>query len=454
MKRGWIWVLLLVSTQASAAPDAWLESRQPGWRVTPLLGVGESINGYRMAGVPDGLGARLNTDGTLSVFMNHELETVEGVVRRHGARGAFVSHWVLDVESLKVVKGEDWIQRVNVWRDNHFVEEKAVVLNRLCSADLPAPSALFNAKTGKGYNGRLFLNGEEDKNGRAFAHVVSGDEAGTSYELPHLGKFSWENAVANPATGDLTLVMGMDDTKPQGQVYVYLGRKRDAGNPAERAGLVGGDLFVVKMQGGRFSLLKLGDVSGWDAERLERDGDTAGATAFLRPEDGAWDTRDPKVFYFATTDKMDGNSQLFRMVFDDLGDPEKGGAIRAMLSAREIGAQMFDNLTVDGDGEVLLEEDPGDKPYLAGIWKFDPVSGKAERIAEAAPERFSKNGGRYLTENEENSGIIEITSLLDKATWVKAGRRYFLGVLQAHTESKDPELVGDGQFYLLEGPAR
>lgn len=225
--------LLLVSTQSISAPLAWLEGRKDGWKVTPLLNVGENVQGYRMVGIPDGLGAMLNADGTLSVFMNHELATDKGVVRRHGAKGAFVSHWVLDVESLKVVRGEDWIQRVMVWRDKNFVEDKAVAFNRLCSADLPSPSALFNALTGKGYQGRLFLNGEEDKNGRAFAHVVSGDEAGTSYELPHLGKFSWENALANPATGDLTLVMGMDDAKPKGQVYAYLGRKQVTGNPVE-----------------------------------------------------------------------------------------------------------------------------------------------------------------------------------------------------------------------------
>lgn len=446
--------LLLISAQNVSAPAAWLEARQDAWKVTPLLNVGDAVQDYRMVGIPDGLGAMLNADGTLSVFMNHELATEKGAARRHGAKGAFVSHWLLDVESLKVVRGDDWIQRVMVWCDNNFVEDKAVAFNRLCSADLPSPSALFNATTGKGYQGRLFLNGEEDKNGRAFAHVVSGDEAGTSYELPHLGKFSWENAVANPATGDLTLVMGMDDTKPKGQVYVYLGRKQATGSPVQRAGLVGGNLFAVKMDSERFSLLSFGDVSAWDAARLEQAGDDAGATAFLRPEDGAWDTRDPKVFYFATTDKLDGNSQLYRMIFDDLAHPEKGGTIKVVLNAREIGAQMFDNLTVNVDSEVLLEEDPGDASYLAGLWKFDPFSGKAERVAESAPERFKKGGSQFLTEDEENSGIIEITSLVSKASWAQKDKRYYLGVLQAHAKSSDPELVEDGQWYLLEGPAR
>lgn len=208
------------------------------------------------------------------------------------------------------------------------------------------------------------------------------------------------------------------------------------------------------MDGERFSLLNLGDVSAWGAARLEQAGDVAGATAFLRPEDGAWDTRDPKVFYFATTDKLDGNSQLFRLVFDDLENPENGGTIKVVLNAREIGAQMFDNLTVNGDGSVLLQEDPGDAPYLAGLWKFDPVSGKAERLAEAAPERFKKGGSKFLTEDEENSGVIEITSLVSKASWAQKDKRYYLGVLQAHAKSSDPELVEDGQWYLLEGPAR
>ena len=41
---------------------------------------------------------------------------------------------------------------------------------------------------------RIFMNGEETNNGRAFAHVVSGPNNGTSYTLPLFNAFgggSW-----------------------------------------------------------------------------------------------------------------------------------------------------------------------------------------------------------------------------------------------------------------------
>ena len=60
--------------------------------------------------------------------------------------------------------------------------------------------------------------------GRAFAHIATGTNAGTSYELPYLGKFAWENAVASPTSSNKTVVAGLDDGTG-GQVYFYIGTK-------------------------------------------------------------------------------------------------------------------------------------------------------------------------------------------------------------------------------------
>jgi hypothetical protein len=45
------------------------------------------------------------------------------------------------------------------------------------------------------------------------------------------------------------VVVGTDDSTP-GQVYVYAGQKRTAGSPIEKAGLVGGALYGIKVAGG------------------------------------------------------------------------------------------------------------------------------------------------------------------------------------------------------------
>ncbi len=440
------------------AEEVWLKPTAEGWSVKPILNVGNQVGkrGYRMVGVPDGLGAMKNTDGRLSIFMNHELGSDMGIPRRHLGKGAFVSHWKLDIDTLKVTDGEDLVKQVKLWapEQQKYLNAVAYSFNRLCSADLPAASALFDQASGKGFDGRLFLNGEEDRNGgRAFAHVVTGDEMGVSYELPHLGKFAWENAVANPATGVKTVVMGMDDS-PGGQVYVYVGEKRLAGNPVERAGLVGGQLHALKVEGERFSLFGFGDVSAMNGDALEKAGREGGVANFMRPEDGAWDVNQPNIFYFATTDKIDGTSQLFQLRFDDLTKPEKGGAIKVVLNAKDIGAQMFDNLTVGSDGKLLIEEDPGDNPHMAAIWQFDPVTKVAKKILAVSPESFmNKNSGQFLTQDEENSGVIEVTQLVKDAKWFDAQRRYYLGAIQVHAKSSDPELVEDGQLYLMTSPA-
>ena len=438
--------------------QAWLKPTSETWKVTPLLNVGDAVGAknYRMVGIPDGLGALDNGDGTLSIYMNHEIGKDQGKNRKHFGRGAFVSHWTLDIASLKITDGEDLIKQTKLWLadDKKHVNAPAYSFNRLCSADLPPLSALYDAASGKGFNGRLFMNGEEDREGgRGFAHVVTGEQKGISYELPYLGKFAWENAVANPSTGVKTVVMGMDDS-PGGQVYMYVGEKRSTGNPVEQAGMMGGTLYAVKVDGKRFGFANLGDVSSMSGDDLEKAGRAVNVANFMRPEDGAWDVNNPNIFYFATTDKIDGTSQLFQLTFDDINKPETGGAIKVVLNARDIGAQMFDNITVAGDGKVLVEEDPGDNPHMAAIWNFDPKTGKAEKVLRVAPEAFmDKNSPEFLTQDEENSGIIEITDLVRKAPWFETNKRYFLGSLQVHAKSSDPELVEGGQLYLITGPS-
>ena len=124
-----------------------------------------------------------------------------------------------------------------------------------------------------------------------------------------------------------------------------------------------------------------------------------------------------------------------------------------VLNARDIGAQMFDNITVAADGKLLIEEDPGDHPHMASIWHFDPQSGKAKKVLAVNESAFkNKNSGSFITQDEENSGVIEVTDLVQDAAWSVAGHRYYLSTLQIHAKSDDPELVEGGQLYLLEQP--
>lgn len=174
-----------------------------------VITVGDSAdNGYKLVGVPDGLGAYDNGDGSFTLLMNHEIQSGNGAVRAHGGSGAFVSKWTIRKKDFRVTHGEDLIRKVSTWnRDtkayNNPETSPAVNMSRFCSANLADPSAFYNKKTGKGTKDRIFMNGEEtDVDGRAFAHIATGDYAGHTFELPYLGQGSFENQVAHPSSGN------------------------------------------------------------------------------------------------------------------------------------------------------------------------------------------------------------------------------------------------------------
>ena len=104
-------VLTIVFSSKGISAPAYIIPTARGWKVQPIITVGESAgNGYAMAGVPDGLGAFANNDGTFNLLMNHEIPSDKGAARTHGEKGAFVSRWVIDIESLKVKSGSDLIK--------------------------------------------------------------------------------------------------------------------------------------------------------------------------------------------------------------------------------------------------------------------------------------------------------------------------------------------------------
>lgn len=84
----------------------------PGATTTSVLTVGDHVGDYTMVGIPDGLGAYDNGDGTFTVLINHELGVDKGVIRDHGAAGAFVSKWVVDSTTLRVLSGSGPVSRL------------------------------------------------------------------------------------------------------------------------------------------------------------------------------------------------------------------------------------------------------------------------------------------------------------------------------------------------------
>lgn len=466
------------STGPSSSASPYVLPTAAGWSVTSLLTVGDSVNNkpdgsaYRMVGIPDGLGAYDNKNGTFTVLMNHELGAAAGVVRAHGATGAFVSEWVIRKSDLRVLNGADLASNhlVTSWGSNTWTPAAGVAnsFGRLCSADLPDLNAFFNPLTGRGTENRIFMNGEEvGAEGRAYGFVATGNNKGSTYELPKLGRFSWENSVANPYTGDKTVVIGLDDSTP-GQVYVYTGTKQHVGNDVQRAGLDNGNLRGIRVnaanaQGGASGNLEIGQINGAfntvavntsvSGAAQQANSRADGITEFARPEDGHW--ADARTFYFVTTGATTVGLQtarLYKVSFAEAAgvvDYDSGMVNMVLDSNTLIGtdgatARAFDNITVAANGEVLIQEDPGNTSYIAKTWIFNPGTGTATQIFESDRNRFITGAPNFLTQDEESSGIIDVTAVLGR----NDGQRYFLGVMQAHYGIPG-ELVEGGQLYML-----
>lgn len=423
------------TTGPSSSDAPYLIPAAAGVRTTSVLTAGDNVAGYTMSGLPDGLGAFDNRDGTFTLVSNHELSAGEGLVRAHGATGSYISRWVIDKRTLRVVSGTDQIQRLLVADGAGGWAVSTDPITRMCSADLPEVSAFYDRRTRTGYPGRIFTNGEETGGGRAFAHVL---DTGDSFELPALGRAAWENVVANPSTGRRTVVLGTSDTGG-GEVYVYAGTKQRTGNPVERAGLTNGTSLAISVPalptesgaqavpGGRlpFTLVPAGTGTGWD-----------------RPEDGSWDPQHPNDFYFVTTASMTKHSRLWVLHFRDAARPELGGTVELLLEGpadATAGPKMMDNITVDR-GSVLIQEDPGGNEYLAGIWQYDIHRHAVRRVADFDPQRFLPGGPLFDTVDEESSGIIPAPFL---------GAGVYLLDAQNHTAVDDPAVVQKGQYLTL-----
>ncbi len=471
-------------TGPTSSASSYITPTASNWFSTSLLTVGDSVGGYRMVGIPDGLGAYDNNNGSITLLMNHELGSTVGTTRAHGSIGAFVSQWTINKNTLAVTAGQDLVQSASnmyTWNGSAYAAGTTVI-NRLCSADLPAMSAFYNTNTSTGYNGRIFMNGEEKgAEGRAFGFVATGTDAGKAYELPYLGRFSWENSIANPHTGDKTVVMGNDDSTP-GQVYMYQGTKSNTGSAIQMAGLSGGTLAGIKVTdgganygntavtsenngaiNGTFTLASVtANVTNTSTAgaNLQTDSTTAGITQFARPEDGAW--LDADTYLFVTTGGTVTSvqtSKLYRLDFSDASNLSAGGNISMVLDRADLdatdgqtrpsGVAMFDNMTIGDDGLVYIQEDPGGNNYNALTWQVNLTNPTAAvKLFESDATRFVTGAANFLTIDEENSGIIDVTSLFSDAAWYTTGAKAFLSVTQAHY-STSAELVEGGQLQLI-----
>lgn len=449
------------------------------YSIIPLISVGDRVPRtsdadqlFQMIGIPDGLGAHANKDGTTTVFMNQELPNVvtsEPIVGQPRYRGAFVSKLILAADAC-VISGD--VAYDAVYAENVFVGPTATVSNttpafsRFCSGALGWKDA--------GFDRPIYFAGEESGgantfDGRGGQAVAIFDN--TLWTLPKLGHMAWENAVPRPDKGKQTVIMCLEDGEVgQCQLYMYVGRKEgshgsgplrrngldngslyvfvaDAGSPTNEAGFPGGTI------GGRWVVLPGADAMT-DVE-LEAASDAVGAFAFDRIEDGAFRPRHPNVFYFDTTGGGASNKlgRLYQLGFDAknvLGPVLLSVLYNAdqIIAAGGDIAVSPDNIGVSDDYIMICEDGTAQsRPVMAAkgrkgnIWRVNIHTGAVENIAEMTAvgrDGLLTNPGVW-----ETSGIIDTSSIFGPDSW--------LFDVQAHlpTRAPAPNTVEDGQLLLM-----
>ncbi len=274
-------------------------------------------------------------------------------------------------------------------------------------------------RSSRSYRGQLyFANEEVGDEGRNFAVTTDGQAT----ELPRLGLFSWENTLAALNRSNTTLVMGNEDGGA-GQLWAYVGTKQRAGSPVDQAGLTNGRNFVAdlvdeavstdaqfrttfgKGTPARFDLSEI----DWDQSGADQNAEAlATGLSLNRIEDGAFDPKRPDDYYFVTTAGGNGpGGGLWRLRWDDIEDPAKGGTLTLLLDGSE-GLVSPDNIDVDGKGNVVIQEDPGNNPHVSRILAYRISDGALATLARFDPAQFSSGQPGFITQDEESSGIIDV----------------------------------------------
>jgi Alkaline phosphatase PhoX len=484
---------------ASTAVKAYAVPIGSAYTVTPLFSADDKVpllggapgQQYRMVGIPDGLGAHANGDGTSTLYMNHELNNTtlsEPVVGGPKNRGTYVSKWILDSDGDPVAGRRAYD---SVYTEDTLVGPAADTTNttrpfaRFCSGFLAGPE--------NGFDRYIYLTNEEEGvaantfDGRGGVSVAIFDNQ--LHTLPGVGRFAKENTVVQRHQGTRAVIFSFEDgpAELQNQLYMYVGKKDRSANASvlERNGLVGGTLYVFRSNDPARNSERTfvtGTVTGsWvpipgaeqmtDVE-LEAASDAANAMTFVRPEDGAFNPQNDNELFWVTTGSSsgvdNGVNELGRLYSLRLhpGNPLKDATLTIVYNADLVVAAGGDIAispdNVDAsDRYLMINEDGTTESRLVmgargrdgSIWRFDLVKGPtgavgvdastATRVAELDPP--GRDGIPVGPGIWETSGIIDASSLLGADTW--------LSDVQAHPPSLPPAgatvTVEDGQLFLL-----
>jgi len=431
--------------------------------IKALITSGDKLNNnYTFANIPDGLGAVQVVNGTIDVFVNHELENETD-------EGGFAK-----VSKLKLNQSDGRILGAILLIDGS--EE----YRRLCSASLVE---------GYGFKHPIFLTNEEVDDGLVLAIDAIN---GSVKEIPWLGMFSHENTIHVPYfsnTINKTVVLGFEDGEPtESEVYMYIANSpKDLLTGKGRLYVFGANATSTSGNQSRLDswhdiYFSNGTVNGnfipltWDYNTqnetdLDNEAISVGGFQFIRPEDGAMDKRSgmENILYMAETgsdlDENDGiiptganghnwtYGRMYEFKFTDPKDPTKI-SFKIMMDGNDPSAPGY-NIMKNPDNvdtsqkSLMINEDLIDPNRINSTTTLPYNITNNAKIIQVDLRQDSVNPTvvAYVNQIEdmaakhgdwESSGILDVSKYYGEGSW--------LVDVQAHT------LKEGGQLLLMKIP--
>jgi Alkaline phosphatase PhoX len=391
------------------AKPAYLVPMVPGASVDPILSTGDTIGGYQMSGIPDGLGAYKGGHHSVQLLMNHELgRSFPAVPPGVDAR---ISKLTIDRKTHGVRAAQ------YLFTGQEFYE-------RFCSATLEKIK-------GTPY----YLTGEEAiPAGHDGSSIVMNAATGTWTATPHFGRFEHENVVPVRKLKKFVLISTEDNFRVgvPSYLFAYIADSWEdavSGNPAHGSlyvwrALNSADTGFTMTKGStvRGEFVPIPQSSNTNDTTLKAAATALGAFRFSRLEDAAAAYKKKGRVYFADTGSKAGeatiNGRIYRLDINRK-DPTKA-SVKLVLDSTVDNFANPDNLGTSPDSLMIQEdrENPNRTEY-GRILRYDFKDGSLTPVARvntpapAAPGQW------------ESSGIIWAGKLLGKGWWLTS--------VQAHT---------------------
>jgi hypothetical protein len=463
-----------------------------GAYVTPIISVGESVDGVIFEGLPDGIGLKPGPHPkSVEVFVNHEQSRVPFLGARD-FQDSSVTSWVLSTKS-----GPG--RQASVFSADEPIPASAGFI-RFCSAFMAGPAEGFSTYT--------FLTGEESNDaglavpaGAPYGpDVFPGDgtrqagyavglntDTGDYSQIARMGRLNHENAVVVPGGWSGYSVLTTDDTfsAPSSQLYLFRADTEQDVRDGD------GTLYALRVTGvngqpvdpadpfnGANDYLDLGIDDTFSGEFIPVPDDIADGTTqdlpqtalenwsnennvmqFIRLEDLTYDKKDPLVVYAADTGATrvvpDPNTgRMLRGPSGTIGQADNGRILQFTFNADD--PLVVDSLTVLADGDA-----PGTDVYVPFTSPDNlDVSRKSMMVQEDTSEasiwqyRFKQGRWRVVaTVNDpagESSGIVDASAFFGPGSWLLDVQAHGTNVDEDDT-SEPGTLIKreDGQLMLL-----